>query len=290
MVRTFIRSIGLPVLALFAGVAVFGMASTGVQAQGAKRAIEQVKGDVYLFRNNFHNAMFVVTNDGIVVTDPINAEAVGWLKAELKKRFNKPVTHMIYSHSHDDHNSGGQAWGAGIEVIAHENLSKNLNSGQTAAPTKTYKDGYTLKAGGKTFEIKYLGVGHGDDMSAIVVRPENVGFVVDVISPGRLPFRDFPRTDIAGLLSQIKAVEALNFDIMAAGHSKIGKHSDARDTRVYIENLMAAVTTELKAGKSVDDVVKSVKMEDYKGWISYKQFLELNVRGMVKWLKDSGKV
>lgn len=287
MVRAFIRSIGLPVLVIFA---VVGMVSADAQAQGAKRSIEQVKGDVYLFHNNFHNAMFVVTNDGIVVTDPINAEAVGWLKAELKKRFNKPVTHMIYSHSHGDHNSGGQAWGSGIEVIGHENVSKNIGPGQTAAPTKTFKDSYTLKTGGKTFEVKFLGVGHGDDLSAIVVRPENVGFVVDAVSPGRLPFRDFPRTDIGGLINQIKTIEGLNFDVMAAGHSKVGKHSDARDTRVYIEKLMAAVTKELKAGKSVDDVVKSVKMEEYKDWGAYKNFLEPNIRGMAKWLKESGKV
>ncbi|MDA0261740.1 MAG: MBL fold metallo-hydrolase, partial [Proteobacteria bacterium] len=203
------------------------LTAADTQAQSAKRSIENVKGDVYLFHNNFHNAMFVVTNAGIVVTEPINAEAVGWLKAELKQRFNKPVTHMIYSHSHGDHNSGGQAWGSGIEVIAHENLAKNLSSGQTAAPTTTFKDGHTLKTGGKTFEIKFLGAGHGDDLSAVVVRPENVVFVVDAVSPKRLPFRDFPRTDIAGLIGQIKAVEALSFDIMAAGHSVIGIKQDA---------------------------------------------------------------
>lgn len=287
MTRSFIKQIGFSALAL---VAAASFTASGVQAQGAKRSIEQVKGDVYLFHNNFHNAMFVVTNAGVVVTDPINADAVGWLKAEIKKRFNKPVTHMIYSHSHGDHNSGGQAWGSGIEIIAHENVSKNIGSGQTAAPTKTYADSYTLKTGGKTFEVKYLGKGHGDDLSAVVVRPENVGFVVDAVSPGRLPFRDFPRTDIGGLINQIKTIEGLSFDVMAAGHSKIGKHSDARDTRVYIEKLMAAVTKELKAGKSVDDVVKSVKMEEYKGWIAYKNFLEPNIRGMARWLKSSGKV
>ena len=74
--------------------------ATDLRAQEAKRSIEQVKGDVYRFQNDFHFAMFVVTDDGIVVTDPINADAVNWLKAELADRFDQPVTHMVLSHSH----------------------------------------------------------------------------------------------------------------------------------------------------------------------------------------------
>jgi glyoxylase-like metal-dependent hydrolase (beta-lactamase superfamily II) len=80
--------------------------SISASAQDAKRSIEPVTGDVYRFQNDFHNAMFVVTEDGIVVTDPINAEAVAWLKDEMAERFDKPVTHMILSHTHGDHASG----------------------------------------------------------------------------------------------------------------------------------------------------------------------------------------
>jgi hypothetical protein len=47
-------------------------------------------------------------------------------------------------------------------------------------------------------------------MLAMVVRPENVAFVVDVVSPSRLPYRDFPGANIDGLLNQIKAVQVLD--------------------------------------------------------------------------------
>ena len=36
---------------------------------------------------------------GVVVTDPINADAAGWLKAEIAKLTNQPITHLIYSHT-----------------------------------------------------------------------------------------------------------------------------------------------------------------------------------------------
>lgn len=276
---------------IFTAVLAFGafMASdmSGVQAQ-TKRSISQVKGDVYRFQNNFHFAMFVVTGGGIVVTDPINADAVNWLKGELGKKFpGKRVTHMIYSHAHGDHNSGGQAWGGGIEVIAQENAKAALSGGQSAMPTKTFKDKMSFSTGGKTFEMTYLGPGHGKSLSAVVVRPENVAFVVDAVSPKRLPYRDFSHTDIQGLINQIKTVEALNFDILTPGHSMNGSKQDATDTRIYIEKLRANVKKEMAAGKSLDQIKAAVTMEDYKKWGAYGPYRPLNIEGMYRWLKSN---
>lgn len=264
----------------------------GAVAQDAKRAIEKVAGDVYRFQNNFHYAIFVVTADGIVVTDPINADAVAWLKAELAKRFNKPVTHMVLSHHHGDHASGGEAWGDGLTVIAHENAKQHIANGKvkTALPGVTFADEMNFSTGGKTFELTYLGEGHSDDLITMVVRPENVAFVVDVVSPKRVPYRDFPGTDIDKLIAQIKIVEGLDFDILAPGHSVIGTKQDATDTRAYVEDLKAAVTSELKAGRTVDQAAASVTMDAYKSWGARDNWLELNVRGMARWLKASGQV
>lgn len=279
-------------LLLLAGTLALGLTAPGSPAQAADRAIEQVVGDVYRFQNKFHHALFVVTEEGIVVTDPINADAVAWLKAELDQRFGKPVTHMVLSHHHGDHASGGQAWGEGLTVIAHKKAKEHILAGatDTAVPSITFSDQTSFATGGKTFELTYLGEGHSDDLVALVVRPENVAFVVDAVSPKRLPYRDFPRTDIDGLIEQIKAVEALDFEILAPGHSVLGEKQDATNTRLYIEELMAAVTAALKAGKSEEEAAAAVTMPDYKDWGAYEQWRELNVRGMARWLKASGKL
>ena len=285
------RSLGLFLLVL----AVFGftaISDANAQNKAPKHSIVKIAGDVYRYQNNFHFGMFVVTKDGIVVTDPINAAAVGWLKGELAKRFNKPVTHMIYSHSHGDHNSGGEAWGNGVEIIAHKNVAENIKAGKakTAMPTQTFTDESVFRIGGKTFELKYLGVGHGDDLIAMVVRPENTAFIVDLAARKRLPFRNFPRTDIDGLIKQIKTAEALRFKTLVPGHGKLGSHKDLTEFRVYIETLRKRVAAGLKAGKSVDDLVKSVTMAEYKNWDSYKAFRKPNVEGMAAWLQKHGKM
>ncbi len=267
------------------------IAAVPASAQDAKRSIEQVTDDIYRFQNNFHNAMFVVTDDGIVVTDPINADAVAWLKAELTDRFDKPVTHMILSHSHGDHASGGQGWGD-IEVVAHEVAKKNVEAGRvdTALPTVTFIDTHNFSTGGKEFELTFLGKGHGDDLIATIVRPDNVAFVVDAVSPGRVPYRDFPGADIDGLINQIKAIEGLDFEVMVPGHSRNGTKQDATDGRIYVEKLRAGVLEALKNGKTEEEIVASDLMSEYSDWGAYDQWRDLNIRGMARWLQETGKV
>ena len=255
-------------------------------AQAPKRKITKVAGDVYRFQNMFHFALVTVTADGVVVVDPINADAAGWLKSNLKQITDKPITHLIYSHSHGDHASGGAALGAKT-VIAHANAPQAIDG---VVPTVRFKDTKSVQFGGKTFELTWLGEGHGKDLIAVVVRPENVAFITDAASPKRLPYRDFPRSNIDGWINQIRKIETLEFDIFAPAHGKVGVKADAVDARIYIEKLRARVLNGLKAGKTVDDLVKTVTMKGYKDWQQYGTFRELNVRGMARFLKESGQV
>ena len=89
-------------------VAALVIAGAADAQRAPKRAITQITGDLYRFQNNFHTSVFLVTQAGIIATDPINAGAARWLKAELAKRFNRAVKYVILSHDHPDHSSGGE--------------------------------------------------------------------------------------------------------------------------------------------------------------------------------------
>ena len=96
-------------------------------AQDAIREVEKVTGDVYRFRNDGHYTVFTITGDGVVVTDPIDAEAAAWLKAEIEKLTDQPITHLVYSHSHGDHASGGSVFDEAGTVIAHKNAPESID-------------------------------------------------------------------------------------------------------------------------------------------------------------------
>jgi glyoxylase-like metal-dependent hydrolase (beta-lactamase superfamily II) len=262
-------------------------AAITLPALAQDRALTHVTGDVWRFQNKFHFTVVTVTTEGVVVTDPINAEAAAWLEAEITSRFGKPVTHMVYSHSHPDHASGGAVFADTATVIAQENAPPEIDG---VAPDIRFSERMSFTSGDHSFELTALGPGHGADMLAMVIRPENVAYVVDVVSPGRLPYKNFPGADIAGLIEQTRRVEALDFDIMSPGHSRLGNKADAVEAREYVEWLRAAVAAELNAGKTVDVIVAGLDTSAWQDWSAYDRWRDLNIQGMARWLKQSGEV
>jgi glyoxylase-like metal-dependent hydrolase (beta-lactamase superfamily II) len=91
------------------------------------REITQIRGDLYFVRAGSHNTVFLVTPDGIILGDPISTDVANWLKPELDRRFNKPVRYIVYSYHDFDHAEGAAVFGSTTQVVAHENVAKNLD-------------------------------------------------------------------------------------------------------------------------------------------------------------------
>src|SRR2546422_9429980 len=77
---------------------------------------------VYIFRNGNHQAMFVVTRDGVIATDPVaygRPTGGGRYVAGVRKGTAKPLQDLVYSHHHYDHLARGPAFkDAGAENIS----------------------------------------------------------------------------------------------------------------------------------------------------------------------------
>ncbi len=258
---------------------------TPVSAQDGEREITPLGGDLYRFRNRFHVNLVAVTGAGVVVTDPINADAAGWLKREIGKLTSQPITHLIYSHSHGDHASGGRAYGDVPNVIAHANAPDAIDG---VRPTIRFSEEMSLVVGDKTFELTYLGPGHGTDLIAMVVRPDNVAFVVDAVSARRLFYRDFPGANVDHWIEQVMVVNSLDFDVFVGGHGPVGDKSDVASGLRYLRELRAAVLEGLRAGLSITDMKQGLDLDKYKDWGSYEQWRDLNIEGMARSLRESG--
>ena len=75
-----------------------------------------------------HNTVFLVTSDGIILSDPIQLKFAEWLKAELSTRFGQPVKYVIYTHHHPDHASGGTVFADTATFVGHANVIPSLNA------------------------------------------------------------------------------------------------------------------------------------------------------------------
>ena len=97
---------------------------------GPERSIVNITGDLYRAQNAGHHTVFLVTSEGIIVSDTINRDFATWLKGELAARFDVPVRYVLYSHNHWDHASGGEIFADTAEFVGHENMPAALAVGE----------------------------------------------------------------------------------------------------------------------------------------------------------------
>ena len=248
-------------------------------AQNApKRAITKIAGDPYRFQNNFHFSVFLVTPDGVIVTDPINAEAAAWLKGEIKKRFDKPIRYLIYSHDHSDYISGGEVFADTATVIAHENARATIigESRPTAVPNVTFSDRMTVSLGGKQLELIYIGRSHSDNLIVMNFPAERTVFAVDIVSVKRLAYKTLSDSYFPGWIDALKNIEAIDFDILAPGHGPMGMKADVAANRGYMSALYNGVLNGLRTGETLESLKKNLTLDTYKDW------RPLNIEGVHK--------
>lgn len=251
-------------------------------AQDAKRSITQIKGDLYRFQNNFHYSVFLVTPEGIIVTDPINADAAQWLKSELAKRFDQPIRYLVYSHDHVDHIAGGEVFGDSVIVVAHEQAKADIieENRPTAMPDITFTNALTIELGGKQVELEYLGKSHSDNMIVMRFPDERALFAVDFIPIKSVAWKNMTDAYIPDWMEAIKKAEQMDFDILVPGHGPLGNKQDVVAFRHFMEQLYAAVLQASREGKSLQEMQESVRLDDYKDWHNYEAHLPLNIEGM----------
>ena len=113
------RFITVLVVALFS---VISLASSAAAQQPPTRAIVNVTGQLYRAQNNNHYTVFLVTPEGIIMSDPINRDFARGLKSELASRFKVPVRYVLYTHRDWDHASGGVVFADTAEFVGHRNM------------------------------------------------------------------------------------------------------------------------------------------------------------------------
>jgi glyoxylase-like metal-dependent hydrolase (beta-lactamase superfamily II) len=263
-------------------------------AAPARAPIQTYKVDgtegVYVFRNGGHQAMFVVTPDGVIATDPVAyGRPMGGQQYldEIRKVTDKPVRFVIYSHHHYDHIAGGKAFkDAGATFIAHERAAQRLNmlgDPATVPPDETVSNaGRTIHLGGTTLELFYLGLNHSDSTLVMRLPKERIVFIVDTIPVGSVPGRGM--IDIYPLETEVfmKRVLAMDWDRMIPGHpgpgDRLGTKKDVEDQLQFMQAASAAMQKLAREGKCWDAAEKEFALPQYESWPGYQQNLQFVAR------------
>ncbi len=247
------------------------------------REITKIAGEVYRFRNANHFSVFAVTPAGVIATDPINADAARWLRAEISRRFNQPVRYLVYSHDHADHIAGGEVFAHTAVVVAHDN-AKAVIVGErrpTAVPQVTFGDRMTIDLGGTVVELSHVGRNHSDNSIVMHFPRERLLFAVDFAPVNSYSYRDFPDAYMPDWIESLRRVEAMEFDVLVPGHGPLGTKANVTMFREYLQDLRGEVMRYAREGKSLDEIKQLVTLPKYAAW-GPKEWFPLNVEGMYR--------
>src|SRR5688572_27862363 len=126
------------------GVSGQAQAPAGGQAPPAPMAIKQVKPGLYMVTGFGGNSTVRVTDQGVILVDTKNLGEGPYndLVRLIRSVTDQPVRYVFVTHVHQDHSGNiGRFVKAGAEVITHDGLKRNLETGGLDGK------GYTSPAG-----------------------------------------------------------------------------------------------------------------------------------------------
>ncbi|MEX2128991.1 MAG: MBL fold metallo-hydrolase [Xanthobacteraceae bacterium] len=252
--------------------------------------------NVFVFRYQFHQSMFVVTPAGVIATDPIgeNRPAADAYIAEIRKVTQAPIRYVIYSHHHPDHIAGGKPFkDLGATFVSHRIAKDRLTQMARAdivLPDETVDDKRTLALGGTELELHYVGKNHSDNSLVMRLPKEKLLFAVDFIPVATLNFRNMPDSYLPDWHESLKRVLALEWDRLIPGHpgpgGRLGTKADAQNHLAFMEELSAEVKKIADAGQCTEAGIREVKMPKYATWMSYEQWLPMNAERYCTFWRD----
>ncbi|MCF6258519.1 MAG: MBL fold metallo-hydrolase [Gammaproteobacteria bacterium] len=251
---------------------------------------EKINETVYTYRWNWYRNVIIVTEEGLVVIDPMNAEMSAGLKKALDQHFPGQKVHtLIYSHYHLDHTRGGSVL-APTHVIAHEKSPtywNAVNHDGVLEPTRYIAGDTTLNIGGVEIRALYLGLSHTDTLYAFHIPSERLVFTADLglvkaVAPNGVPDRYAP-----GYLAAMNRIIEIDFDTFVPSHFAYGTKKDLIDWRNMMEEsrrLAYAIVQKSgtpgvrtdQMGEYFDAVYYSMR-EKYGDWHGFNNMFVLNL-------------
>jgi glyoxylase-like metal-dependent hydrolase (beta-lactamase superfamily II) len=258
------------------------------QPQRPTFATTKVEGtdNVYIFRYQNHQAMFIVTPAGVIATDPISygrPQAAVTYVEEIKKITKAPIKYLIYSHHHYDHVAGGKPFKeAGARIVAHKRATerlKLLKDAATLVPDESVNDKKVIKLGGTSLELHYTGRNHSDSSLVMFLPKEKIIFAVDFNSLGAMPSRLAMNDSYPGEWeASLKKTLDLKWERMIPGHpgpnDRLGTRADMEQQLAVLTDLSAEVKKASDEGKCFDPAVKDVRLPKYGTLTGYEQNIE----------------
>ncbi len=232
--------------------------------------IQQIKPGFYMVPGAGANSEVRVTNEGVILVDGKlpGDQNYNDLMAQIKSVTNQPVKYLIITHHHQDHTGNNDKFlAAGVTVISHENVAKNLvtyaATPKPATPNVTYSKDYTVKLGGAQADLHYFGRAHTSGDTVVYFPDLKIVVMSDVVTSPNAP-----NVDLAGGGSWVETRQVvdgilkLDFDTAIPGNGNPLTKADVQAFKTKIDTFVSRAIEAVKKGTPKDQLLAAIKTDD----------------------------
>lgn len=267
----------LQVLAVIAGVGLAAMAVAQAQqpapAGPSVAQIEKVKDNLFMITGGGGNTAAYITANGVVLVD---TKLANWGQAILDKVrtvSDKPITHIINTHTHGDHVGSNEFFAPSVEIVAQANTSANMAKMKNFAtpetkhgmPDQTFTDKMTVLSGKEAIDLYYFGPGHTNGDAFVVFRELRTMHAGDIFASKGTPLLDVNNggsgVNIGDTLAKA-AAGIKNVDTVIPGHAAVMTWADFVEFGEFNRAFLSATQAAIKAGKTADQAVAELKLPE----------------------------
>jgi glyoxylase-like metal-dependent hydrolase (beta-lactamase superfamily II) len=210
--------------------------------------VGRVERNLYWVTDGVYQSAFLTTNDGVVLFD-----APPTIGGNLRRAVDEiaaangvtnRVTHLVYSHHHDDHSGAASLFGDVVH-IGHEETRRLLlrdNNPARPAPEVTFADRYTLEVGGERVELAWHGPNHSPDNIYIHFPGHDTLMFIDVVNAGWVTIYNLNLSeDVIGYMGAPAIALSYPWTHFISGHlGRLATREDVALHQQYIADIEAS--------------------------------------------------
>ena len=255
---------------------------------GQDRSIEQVSESVYRWGSDGQYGAYILTSEGIIVVDGhyCPSGTVDWLKSELARRHDVPVSFLVLSHDHQDHTCNSQLFDDTAVTVGHRNIRPHIVREQriSSVPDVTFENEMDLHLGGVKVTLLYVGPSHSDNLIHVHVPDEGVLISIDIARDSLFP--DLRDMDVHGMLRGLRTLSRLdNVDVVLPGHGpRLLEQDNFMRMHEFLQTLHDSVLDHMIAGRPLPEIRRLVTMEEFRDLGGIDTALDPNIVTMYDFL------
>jgi cyclase len=222
--------------------------------------IEKIKDNLYKIPGAGSNTTVFIAADGVVLVDTKLANNGEAIMKQLRTVTDKPVTTLINTHVHPDHNGSNDYFKAArpnVQVVTHENTKKwvtaNPKANRAWMPDTTFTNVARLGSGRDRIELYWFGAGHTDGDAFVVFPALRAMCIGDLMAWNMAPLID-PQTkgSVVALPDTLEKAlkEIKDVDMVIEGHGNVNTWAGLRAYAEFNRELLTVAQRSLKRGET----------------------------------------